>query len=95
MAVPVIWTVRSPSDYGTTSIGCYGFSRDSWAGDRIDVHLIDHVMENMRQEGWKDISQQEAVKLDKIWCVDVSGSWVEMENFQKNRKHLSDSPEST
>lgn len=65
------------SDDSSTSMRC-GYrcdpTRGSWAGDRIDVRLLDHVMEDMTQEGWKDISRQEAAKLHRIWCEDAGGS---------------------
>lgn len=65
------------SDDGSTSMRCdgYNLTGGSWAGDRIDVRLMDHVMEDMIQEGWKDISRQEAKLLHGIWCdVDGGGS---------------------
>ncbi|KIM36819.1 hypothetical protein M413DRAFT_448943 [Hebeloma cylindrosporum] len=57
------------SEDGSTAMpwcGCE-LTTGSWAGDRIDVCLMDHVIEVMSQERWKDISRQEAVKLHGIW----------------------------
>jgi len=65
------------SDDSSTSMRCgYGCdpTRGSWAGDRIDVRLMDDIMEDMTQEGWKDISRQEAAKLHSIWREDAGGS---------------------
>lgn len=64
------------SDNGSTLMRYYGgeLPRGNWAGNRIDVRSIDHVVEDMRQEGWKDISRQEAVKLHEIWFMNAYGS---------------------
>ena len=50
-----------------------------WAGDRIDVHLMDDVAEELQEGGWKDISRQEVITLYDIFVDegDVEGDLPE------------------
>ena len=51
----------------------------SWAGDRIDVRLMDDVAEEMQEEGWKNISRQVVITLYDIFVEerDVRGDLPE------------------
>jgi hypothetical protein len=60
-----------------STLMCYSgrgnLANGRWAGDRIDVCLMDDVVEDMTKEGWKDISRQEAIRLYEIWCEEEGG----------------------
>ena len=68
----IVW-----SDDSSTSMR-FRDVQGSWAGDRIDVRLMDDVAEEI-QEGWKDISRQEAVTLYNIFVEEeeVDGDFPE------------------
>ncbi|KIM36809.1 hypothetical protein M413DRAFT_448934 [Hebeloma cylindrosporum] len=53
------------SDDNSTSMP-FSDVQGSWAGDRLDIRLMDDVVEELQEEGWKDISRQEAIKLYNI-----------------------------
>ncbi|KIM36817.1 hypothetical protein M413DRAFT_448940 [Hebeloma cylindrosporum] len=53
------------SDDDSTSMP-FSDVQGSWAGDRLDIRLMDDVAEELQEEGWKDISRQEAIKLYNI-----------------------------
>jgi hypothetical protein len=53
------------SDGNSTSMR-FSDVQGGWAGDRIDVRLMDDVVEEMQEEGWKDVSRQEAIRLYEI-----------------------------
>ena len=44
--------------------------RGAWAGDRIDIRLMDDVAEEMQEGGWVDISRREVTILYDIFLED-------------------------
>ncbi|KAJ3514776.1 hypothetical protein NLJ89_g2179 [Agrocybe chaxingu] len=48
-------------------------TRGTWAGDRLDVRLFETVREDMKADGWQDVSRAEAERLYQIWLVDGFG----------------------
>ncbi|KIM36818.1 hypothetical protein M413DRAFT_448941 [Hebeloma cylindrosporum] len=54
------------SDDSSTSMR-FSDVQGGWAGDRIDIRLMDDVAEEMQEQGWKDISRQEVIKIYDIF----------------------------
>jgi hypothetical protein len=56
----------------------------NWAGNRIDVRLMDDIVEDMAKEGWTDISRQEAITMYHVWyeCGDGEGDLPDEPNAE-------------